>query len=73
MTDAIQTEVEETAPEATDSTSWNKDELSALALAGGSVVVWLLAIIAFGTAGLIIPALLLVFLTFAVLIVISRG
>ena len=46
---------------------------TALAIALAAVVVWGASILLFGFGGLIVPALLLVLLTFVVIITISRG
>ncbi|MCA8880856.1 MAG: hypothetical protein KDA73_13080 [Rhodobacteraceae bacterium] len=52
---------------------WNREEMIALAIALAAVVVWGASILLFGFGGLIVPALLLVLLTFVVIITISRG
>ena len=36
---------------------WNAEEFKALGIAGGALVLWILAIAIFGFAGLIVPAL----------------
>ena len=53
--------------------SWSGDELKGLAIGVGALVVWALAIMLFGFAGVIVPALLLVVVVFVLLVIVSRG
>jgi hypothetical protein len=52
---------------------WSSDDFKGLAIGVGALVVWGVLILLFGFAGLILPALLLVALSFVALLIISRG
>ncbi len=53
--------------------AWNGAELQALLLGLALIVVWVLATVLFGFAGLITVAVAFVAVLFAVLVMISRG